>query len=133
MRLKALKELGYKDIPDAWVKRAADLTPDEQRRFIIADNVAFGDHDWDLLRQNWDVEELTTGEWRPTKWTLGKISEIRTALTFELAEELGIERDYLMVVLKTKQNTKDAIKTKARTLKRGYKKTTCTTPQELTT
>ena len=58
MRLKALKELGYKDIPDEWVKRASELTEDEQRRFIIADNVGFGEHDWDILANEWDVSEL---------------------------------------------------------------------------
>lgn len=58
MRLKALKELGYKDIPDEWVKRADDLTDEEQRRFIIADNVGFGEHDWAMLATEWDVEEL---------------------------------------------------------------------------
>ena len=61
MRLKALKELGYKDIPDTWVKNANDLTEDEQRRFIIADNVGFGEHDWEMLANEWDVEELS--EW----------------------------------------------------------------------
>ena len=58
MRLKALKELGYKDIPDEWVRRAEDLTEDEQRRFIIADNVGFGEHDWEMLANEWDAEEL---------------------------------------------------------------------------
>lgn len=58
MRLKALKELGYKEIPDEWVKRAEELTEDEQRRFIIADNVGFGEHDWDMLANEWDVDEL---------------------------------------------------------------------------
>ena len=58
MRLKALKELGYKEIPDEWVKSADELTEDEQRRFIIADNVGFGEHDWDMLANEWDVEEL---------------------------------------------------------------------------
>lgn len=61
MRLKALKELGYKEVPDEWVKRAEELTDEEQRRFIIADNVGFGEHDWDMLQKGWDVEELT--EW----------------------------------------------------------------------
>ncbi len=46
MRLKALKELGYKDIPEDWVKRADDLTEEEARRFIIADNVGFGEHNY---------------------------------------------------------------------------------------
>ncbi len=58
MRLKALKELGYKEVPENWVKSAESLTEDEQRRFIIADNVGFGDHDWELLRAEWDIEEL---------------------------------------------------------------------------
>ena len=58
MRLKALKELGYKEVPDEWVKRAEDLTEDEQRQFIIKDNVGFGDHDWEMLATEWDAEEL---------------------------------------------------------------------------
>ena len=59
MRLKALKELGYKEIPDDWVRSADELTEDEQRRFIIADNVGFGEHDWDVLANEWNVDELT--------------------------------------------------------------------------
>jgi hypothetical protein len=59
MRLKALKELGYKEVPNDWVKSAKDLTDDEIRRFIIADNVGFGEHDWEMLANEWNVEELT--------------------------------------------------------------------------
>ena len=58
MRFKALKELGYTNIPKEWVKRADELTEDETRRFIIADNVGFGEHDWDLLANDWDTQEL---------------------------------------------------------------------------
>lgn len=58
MRLKALKELGYKEVPKEWVKRAEDLTEDEQRRFIISDNVGFGEHDWEMLQADWDLLEL---------------------------------------------------------------------------
>jgi len=66
MRLKALKELGYKDIPDEWVKRADELTEDETRRFIIADNVGFGEHDWEILANEWDSLELD--EWGLDVW-----------------------------------------------------------------
>jgi ParB-like chromosome segregation protein Spo0J len=58
MRLKALKEAGYKEVPDEWVKSAESLTDEEQRRFIIADNVGFGEHDWDMLANEWDAVEL---------------------------------------------------------------------------
>lgn len=61
MRYRALQELGFKEIPDAWVKRAEELTAEEKRRFIIADNVGFGEWDWDELANNWDVEQLE--EW----------------------------------------------------------------------
>ena len=30
MRLKALRELGYKEVPDTWVKRADELTEEEK-------------------------------------------------------------------------------------------------------
>lgn len=61
MRFKALKELKYKDIPDEWVKRASELTDEEKQRFIIEDNVPFGEWDWDTLANEWDAEQLT--EW----------------------------------------------------------------------
>ena len=61
MRYRALQELGFKEIPDTWVKRADELTAEEKRRFIIADNVGFGEWDWDELANNWDVEQLE--EW----------------------------------------------------------------------
>lgn len=58
MRLKALKELKYNEIPSEWVKKASDFTEEEQRRFIVADNVGFGAWDMDLLANEWDQEEL---------------------------------------------------------------------------
>ena len=61
MRLKALNELGYKDIPDTWVKQAKDFSEDELKEFIIKDNVGFGEWDWDDLANNWNVEKLE--EW----------------------------------------------------------------------
>lgn len=45
-------------IPANWVLHADNFTPDELRRFIIADNVEFGEHDWDALANEWDAEDL---------------------------------------------------------------------------
>ena len=61
MRLTAIRKLGMKEIPDTWVKRATDLTDEEKQRFIIADNVGFGDWDWQALQEGWDAKDL--GEW----------------------------------------------------------------------
>lgn len=61
MRYRACKEIGMKEIPDDWVKVADELTPDEQKRFIIEDNVGFGEWDYDILANEWDVDILQ--EW----------------------------------------------------------------------
>jgi hypothetical protein len=58
MRLRALQELGFTDVDETWVKRSSDLTEDEKKRFIIADNVAFGEWDWDTLANDWEVVDL---------------------------------------------------------------------------
>lgn len=61
MRLKALQELGFEEIPEKWIKKASDLTKDQQREFIIKDNVSFGQHDWDVLANEWEGSQLE--EW----------------------------------------------------------------------
>lgn len=58
MRLKACKEAGLKVIP---IIKASDLTEDQQRQFIIKDNVGFGEWDWEMLANEWDTDKLT--EW----------------------------------------------------------------------
>ena len=58
MRLRALQELGFTEVEEAWVKRSSDLTEEEKKRFIIADNVAFGEWDWDTLANDWEVVDL---------------------------------------------------------------------------
>lgn len=55
MRLKACKQIGLSEVP---VVYADDLTEEEQRQFIIKDNVGFGDWDWELLANEWDVSDL---------------------------------------------------------------------------
>lgn len=58
MRLKALQELGYKEVP---VVRAKDLTDEQKKEFIIKDNIGYGEWDWDTLANDWDVAKLD--EW----------------------------------------------------------------------
>jgi len=58
MRLRACQDLKMKTVP---VVLADDWTEEQRRRFIIADNVGFGEHDFDLLANEWDAVELA--EW----------------------------------------------------------------------
>lgn len=55
MRYKACIEAGLKEIP---IIKADQLTEEQQREFIIKDNVGFGEWDWEQLANEWDVEEL---------------------------------------------------------------------------
>lgn len=58
MRLRAIQELGMKEIPETWVMMADDWTEDKRREFTIRDNVGFGEWDWDDLANEWDAELL---------------------------------------------------------------------------
>ena len=55
MRLKACKEAGLKEVP---IIKASDLTDEQQNEFIVKDNVGFGEWDWDVLANEWDVVQL---------------------------------------------------------------------------
>lgn len=67
MRLKALQELNFKEIPDTWVMLADNWTQEQRKEFIIKDNVGYGEWDWDDLANNWDAEQLT--EWGLDVWS----------------------------------------------------------------
>jgi DNA modification methylase len=54
MRLKAIKEAGYKEVAIEIV----DWTEQQQKEFIVKDNVGYGEWDWNDLANNWDSEQL---------------------------------------------------------------------------
>ena len=59
MRLKALKELGIKEVPTKILP--TETSVEKLKAYTIKDNVSFGDHDWEVLANEWDNEELE--EW----------------------------------------------------------------------
>jgi DNA modification methylase len=75
MRLKAMREAGWKEVPIEVV----DWDEDKQRQFIIKDNVSGGEWDWEMLANQWDADELN-------EWGLD-LPE------FEQAQELEAEED----------------------------------------
>ncbi len=58
MRFKACKEAGLKEVP---VIVADNLTEEQQREFLIKDNTSGGEWDFEMLANEWDVEQLE--EW----------------------------------------------------------------------
>jgi len=90
MRLKACKEAGLKEVP---VIKAEDLTEEQQKEFIIKDNVGFGEWDWEDLASNWDAEELT--EWGLDLPTDSFVEMEAVEDDFEVSED-GIETDIVL-------------------------------------
>ena len=62
MRLKAMKEAGWKEAPIQIV----DWDEQKQKEFIVKDNVGFGEWNWDDLANEWDAEKLT--DWGLDVW-----------------------------------------------------------------
>ena len=58
MRLKAMKELGITECP---VTVAHGLTAEQEREFIIKDNISGGDWDWDMIDTDWG--DLPLDDW----------------------------------------------------------------------
>ena len=94
MRYKACKEAGLKEVPII----ITDLTEEQQREFLIKDNVSGGEWDWDLLNE-WDTEQLEAWgldlpinleEIKETK-DIPDIGEI------EFSEELLLEHNYIVL------------------------------------
>jgi ParB-like chromosome segregation protein Spo0J len=55
MRLKACQEAKLREVP---IIKASTLTAEQQREFIVKDNVGFGEWDWDMLANEWETDEL---------------------------------------------------------------------------
>lgn len=56
----------WKDNPTAPIIKANDLSEEEQRQFIIKDNVGYGEWDYEMLANEWDAEDLE--DWGLDVW-----------------------------------------------------------------
>jgi len=63
MRLRASKDAGLTEV---WIDIAEGLTEEQKKEFIVKDNVAFGEWDWDSLGNEWDSVQLA--EWGLDVW-----------------------------------------------------------------
>lgn len=78
MRLKACQEAGLKEVP---ITIADKLTQDQEKEFIIKDNVGFGKWDWDVLANEWESDKLN--DWGMEVWN----EDVNLDDFFEEAEE----------------------------------------------
>jgi ParB-like chromosome segregation protein Spo0J len=84
MRLKALNELKFKEIP---IIVADEWTEEQKNEFLIKDNVGFGEWDWDSLANEWDVEKLDD-------WGLN-VPEFSGDIDYSILDDEDLEDDLL--------------------------------------
>jgi len=80
MRLKACQEAKLREVP---IIKASKLTAEQQREFIVKDNVGFGEWDWDMLANEWDNSELN--EWGLDVW------QPEQEVDYSVLEDLDLE------------------------------------------
>jgi hypothetical protein len=66
MRFQACKELQFETVPCKVLSK--DTTAEQLRAITIKDNVSFGEHDWDLLANEWDNIEIS--DWGMEVWVM---------------------------------------------------------------
>jgi len=94
MRLKACQEIGLTELP---VLKASDLTPEQQKEFIIKDNVGFGDWDWEELTDMFDVSDLENWGLDMPEDEIKKTKDIPETGSVEFSEELLLEHNYIVL------------------------------------
>jgi hypothetical protein len=102
MRLKAMKEAGWKQAPVEIV----DWPEEKQREFIIKDNIGYGEWDWQLIAAEWPE----AAEWDlevPMFDTFGDIEDIKEINSFSEKVTFTIECDTIgdLEILKEKIGT----------------------------
>lgn len=94
MRYKACKEAGLKEVPII----VTDLTEEQQREFLIKDNVSGGEWDWDILANEWNTDDIT-------KWGLDlpiydKIDNLKDGESIEIPKSLQVipKKEYILIM-----------------------------------
>ena len=74
MRLRALRELGAKDVPCYVFPKSTSVK--KLREYTIKDNMAYGEIDWENIANEWEPEELKGWDFEmPEDW-LGEVPEL---------------------------------------------------------
>ena len=96
MRLKACVEAGIKEVPIIF---ADNLTPEQEKEFIIKDNSSFGEWDWDILANEWDVQDLE--DWGLEIPNLDdEVDELEDGEEIELPQSVQVEppKEYILIM-----------------------------------
>ena len=95
MRYKACIEAGLKEI---YVIQADDLSEDQKKEFIIKDNSSFGDWDWDVIANEWDLELIN--DWGVDLPLNDQIDQLEDDDEIELPQSVQLEppKEYILIM-----------------------------------
>jgi len=85
-RLRALKDLKCKEVPCNILRD--DLEPETYRQIVLQANTTYGEHDDDLLANEWDAVELHEWGYDLPDWEAEKIEEDKSE---DLTDKLILE------------------------------------------
>ena len=86
MRLRAYQELGWKEVPCCVLPD--NMPVDKLREMVIQDNNPFGETDWNMIANEWDVEELKDwGVDLPEDWDTSEAEEQKEAEEDDFSDE----------------------------------------------
>jgi len=97
MRYEACKRAGLTEV---YIIKADSLTEEQKREFVVKDNVGFGDWDWEVLANGWELEQL--GEWGlDSIYTEDDLTEMKNPVNVNselpFANRLDIENNYVIL------------------------------------
>ena len=101
MRLLAMKDLGFREVS---VIDVTEWTQEKRDEFMIKDNLSFGDWDYDLLANEWNIDDLT--DWGMDLWD----TEVEEMQTEEDTFLKGIKIDFIMDDYDTANELIEALK-----------------------
>jgi hypothetical protein len=93
MRFKAAIEAGLKEV---WVLKATELTKEQEKEFIVKDNVGFGEWDWDILANTWDTKQLK--DWGLDVW------QPEEAIDYSVLDEIDLDDEIESLYDQTKKS-----------------------------
>ena len=94
MRYKAMIECGYKEVN----VEVVDWSEQKQNEFIIKDNVSYGLNDWDMLANEWDMEQLE--DWGMDLPLFDKIDNLEDGESIEIPKSLQVipKKEYILIM-----------------------------------
>ena len=95
MRYKASVQAGLKEV---YIIQADELTEEQEREFVIKDNVGFGEWDWDILANDWDANLLE--DWGLDLPIDDQIDKMEEDDEIELPQSVQLEppKEYILIM-----------------------------------